>query len=150
MIHAAYSYFRIQPMRYTFESHGKKRIQKIVDFVPTGSGNIVNLGFGDLQSDGTIDDTVNSNNGDIVKVLATVVDILRDFTTLYPQSQVLFAGSTKERTRLYSRIIKVYYSQFIKEFAIVAAIDTGSRLQYIPFESSSNNEYLAFVIKRNS
>jgi hypothetical protein len=36
------------------------------------------MGFGDRLPDGSIDDTANSNNGDIVKVLATVIAVLKD------------------------------------------------------------------------
>jgi hypothetical protein len=35
--------------------------------------NLYNLGFGDLLPDGKIDDKVTSNNGDIIKVLSTVI-----------------------------------------------------------------------------
>jgi hypothetical protein len=106
MAHIPYTYKHIQPRRYVFISVGKTTIEKVVDFVPLGMGNIVNIGFGDLLSDGCIDDKVNSNNGDIIKVLATVVDILRHFTTKYPQAEIYFQGSTENRTKLYSRILR--------------------------------------------
>jgi hypothetical protein len=54
-----------------------------------------------ILSDGTIDDTSNSNNGDIVKVLATVISILKDFTLKNPKAYVFFTGSTDERVKLY-------------------------------------------------
>lgn len=98
MTQVSYPYKRLQSWRYVFVSDGKKKIQKIVDFIPIGKGNIVNVGFGDVLPDGSMDDKANSNNGDIIKVLATVVDILRDFTSLYPHSNVFFTGSTDERT----------------------------------------------------
>jgi len=85
MTQVAYPYKRLQSRRYLFISDGKKRIAKVVDFIPLGIGNIVNIGFGDLLPDGSMDDKVNSNNGDIIKVLATVVDILRHFTTQNPR-----------------------------------------------------------------
>jgi hypothetical protein len=68
----------------------KKRIEKVVDFVPIGIKNIMNLGFGDLLPDGSVDDTANSNNGDLIKVLATVIGILRDYTAEYPQVEIFF------------------------------------------------------------
>jgi len=86
MTHAPYTYHRIQTSRYTFVSIGKKRIEKVVDFIPLKPKNFLNLGFGDLLPNGSIDYSVNSNNGDIIKVLATVVDILRDFTGEYPEA----------------------------------------------------------------
>jgi hypothetical protein len=59
--------------------------------------NILNLGFGDLLPDGSVNDTSNSINGDIVKVLATIISIIEDFTTEYPDIKVVFAGSTVRR-----------------------------------------------------
>jgi hypothetical protein len=150
MMQVSYPYKRLQSWRYGFVSDGKRKIQKIVEFVPIDKGNIVNLGFGDLLPDGSIDDQANSNNGDIVKVLATVVVILKDFTSLYPHSQVFFVGSTDERTKLYNRILKVYHSEFSKEFAIVGASLIQGRLHYVPYEPDSDKEYLAFLIKRIS
>ena len=60
MTHIPYPYKRLQSRRYLFISDGKKRIAKVVDFVPLGIGNIMNLGFGDMLPDGTIDDKANS------------------------------------------------------------------------------------------
>jgi hypothetical protein len=148
MMQGSYPYKRLQSWRYGFVSDGKRKIQKIVDFIPIDKGNIVSLGFGDLLTDGSIDDKANSNNGDIIKVLATVVVILKDFTSLYPLSQVFFVGNTDERTKLYNRILKVYHAEFSKEFAILGALMIQGRIHYTPYEPESNKEYLAFIIKR--
>jgi hypothetical protein len=140
----------ISAKRYVFVSIGKRRIEKVVDFVPLGIGNIINLGFGDLQSDGTIDDTANSNNGDIVKVLATVVEILRLFTNLYPTAEIYFEGSTKDRTKPYNRIIKTYFHNFRKEFAIAGVLNKDNDIKITPYDLNDDHEYLAFIIKRKS
>ena len=115
MAHIPYPYKRLQSRRYVFISIGKKRIEKVVDFVPLKTPNLMNLGFGDLLPDGSIDDKVNSNNGDILKVLATVVNILKHFTTRHPEIVIFFAGSTHDRTKLYARILKTYYTVFSQE-----------------------------------
>src|ERR1700748_3619573 len=109
MSHAPYPYEHPYSARYVFISVGRLRIEKAVDFVPTGIRNIVNMGFGDRLPDGSIDDTANSNNGDIVKVLATVIAILKDFTTQYPEVIIFFAGSSIQRTSVYARILRTYY-----------------------------------------
>jgi hypothetical protein len=44
--------------RYIFTSVGKRPIVKQVIFTYTGIDNIINMGFGDLQPDGSIDDTM--------------------------------------------------------------------------------------------
>jgi len=133
MTHIPYSYKRPRSERYIFTSIGKKSIEKVIDFVPIGVKNIMNLGFGDLLPDGSVDDTANSNNGDIVKILATIIAIIKNFTTEYPHVEIFFAGSTIERTKLYTRILRTYYSTFSKEFTISAI--TGSE---------NNNKRIAF------
>jgi hypothetical protein len=151
MAHKPYQYKHLNPKRYIFISEGKKRITKVVEFIPLGIGNLTNLGFGDLLPDDSIDDKANSNNGDLVKVLATVIDILRHFTMQHPDAEIYFEGSTEERTVLYSRILKNYYSVYSKEFAIAGVIsDTKDAVNIIPYEPSSDRKFLAFLIKRIS
>lgn len=148
MTNIPYSYRRLHAQRYVFTSTGKKNIEKVVDFIPLGIRNILNLGFGDLLPDGSIDDKINSNNGDIVTVLATVIGILKDFTAEFPQSEIYFMGSTVERTRLYARILKTYYASFSKEFTITAIIYSDNDNQQVPFDPQSKMEYWGFLIKR--
>ena len=100
--------------------------------------------------DDSIDDKANSNNGDLVKVLATVIEILRHFTMQYPDAEIYFEGSTEDRTALYARILKNYYSIYSKEFAIAGVIDAENTINIIPYEPSSERKFLAFLIKRIS
>jgi hypothetical protein len=148
MTYLPYSYKRPHSERYIFTSIGKKKIEKVVDFVPIGIKNIMNLGFGDLLPDGSVDDTANSNNGDLIKVLATVIEILRHYTAEYPQVEVFFAGSTAERTKLYTRILKTYYPTFRKEYTISVVIGSEKANKRVPFDPMANTEYLGFLIKR--
>ena len=143
-----YPYTRKLSFRYTFVSKGKARIEKLVVFAPTPVRDIFNLGFGDLLDDGTIDDTANSNNGDLVKVLATVIQILKEFTREYPYAKVVFSGSTPTRTALYRRILKVYYPTFSNEFIISALIEGSLGYREVPFDHSANEKYLAFFVQR--
>jgi hypothetical protein len=143
-----YQYSRIQGTRYTFTSVGKRRIVKQVIFTPTGIRNVINMGFGDLMPDGTIDVKVNSNNGDIVRVLATTVEILSDFTFMNPNTRIFFAGSTEERTRLYTRILKTYYPNFSKQFIISVLVEQGDGYSLLPFEPKADLEYSGFLIER--
>lgn len=107
----------------------------------------MNFGFGDLLPDGSIDDKANSNNGDILKVMATVVDILKNFTASNPQIVIYFAGSTEERTILYSRILKTYYTVFSREFVIFGITGTEKDNKAIPFDPHADLKYLAFLLK---
>ena len=143
-----YQYTRRLSFRYTFVSKGKTRIEKLVVFAPTPVKNIFNLGFGDLLDDGTIDDTANSNNGDLIKVLATVIQILKEFTREYPYAKVVFSGSTPARTALYRRILKAYYPTFSKEFIISALVEAPTGFCEVPFDHSAKEKYLAFFVQR--
>ena len=147
---ASYPYKLISPRQYIFISAGKRNIEKAVDFLPLGIGNLVNLGFGDLQPDGSIDDKVNSNNGDIVKVLTTVIEILKDFTSQYPQAEIYFEGSTEERTRLYRRILKTYYGAFAKDFEIAGILEEENEFSVVRYDPHGDHKYFAFLIKRIS
>lgn len=110
--------------------------------------NIYNLGFSDSLADGKIDDKANSNNGDIIKVLSTVIHIIRDFTEANPEAKIAFKGSTKERTVVYQRIIKTYLNTFKKEFLITALQGPVSRPVETTFDPDYNEPYLAFFVKR--
>jgi uncharacterized protein DUF6934 len=148
MSHIPYPFEQVEPTRYKFFSVGRNRIEKIVDFVPLKVKNVMNLGFGDLSPDGSIDDRVASNNGDIGKVLATIVMILKHFTALQPHIIIYFSGSTVERTRLYTRVLKMYYSAFSKEFMIYGIVGTKQNGQRLPFDPCAQVDYFAFLIKR--
>lgn len=111
---------------------------------------MVNLGFGDLSPDNSIDDKIKSNNGDIVKVLATVVDILRHYTSQHPRAEIFFKGSTEERTKLYSQILRRHYSMFSREFEIAGVLDTKNNMDVFPFDPGFEQDYFAFLIKRIS
>jgi|GEM_PF-2121821 len=104
MAQIPYPYKQIRFWQYIFISTGNKQIAKGVHFTPLAEENIVNLSFGDLLPDNSIDDRANSNNGDIRKVLSTVIDIIRYFTSEHPKMIAYFDGSTDERKRLYSPI----------------------------------------------
>jgi hypothetical protein len=77
-----------------------------------------------------------------------VIGILRDYTAEYPQVEVFFAGSTIERTKLYTRILKTYYLTFSKEFTISAVAGSENVNKRIPFDPTANIDYLGFLIKR--
>jgi hypothetical protein len=134
--------------RYTFLSAGRRPVEKIVEFTPLDFKNLYNLGFGDLKADGKIDDKVNSNNGDIIKVLATVIHIVQDFTETNSGAKIAFKGSTRERTVLYQRIIKTYLTTFKKDFLITALEGPVSQPRETLFDPQYKGTYLAFFVKR--
>ncbi|MBX3253285.1 MAG: hypothetical protein KF862_04005 [Chitinophagaceae bacterium] len=143
-----YPYRRLQSTRYVFLSVGKSSIQKVVEFSPTPVKDVYNMGFGDVLPDGNISDRANSNNGDIVKVMATVIQILKEFTASHKHIKIYFTGSTPERIVLYRRILKTYYKIFSKEFIISALVERENKYQEVLFDMDSQEEYHAFFIKR--
>jgi len=146
-----YKYQKQNQVSYSFVSKGRQgEITKIVQFSPTTIKGIFNLAFGDLLPDGNIDDKANSNNGDMIKVLGTVIEIVKEFTSVNFNLKIIFAGSTTERTKLYYRILKNYRQLFEKDFLLYALIKTGDRkYEEIPFkELNEKSTYIAFFIKR--
>lgn len=118
MKNETYPYDITKADRYTFISTGKISIAKQIVFTYTGVRNIVNLGFGDLLPDGSIDDKVNSNNRYIVMVLATIVQILIDFIS------------------------------FSKEFSINGLLTKGEGYVEVAFVPGSGLKFEGFIVKR--
>jgi hypothetical protein len=144
----AYSYTQEFAYQYRFVSVGNERIEKIIIFSSTPKDNVFNFGFGDLTVDGTVDYFSNSNNGDMVRIFATIIKILENFTLKHPFSQVIFSGSTPRRTLLYRRILGTYYNSFSNEFIISALVQQDNRIKEVFFDPVGKEEYLAFLVKR--
>lgn len=141
-----YPYRKCGEASYEFVSIGNKNITKRVEFIKTEVKNIVALGFGDLLEDGTISDQANSNNGDIGIVMSTIIKITEEYTLSHPNIKIFFEGSTKERTRLYGRILKNYYHEFSNYFII-----TGFKTDSLEEETFNPNEpyiYNLYFIQR--
>lgn len=142
-----YEYFaKNNYLTYQFTSEGiKGSIEKIVQYSKanvSGIGIVYNLGFGDLDKNGRLSDTANSNNGDMEKVLSTVANTVYDFMEHYP-SQLLFAhGSTPIRTKLYQRKLMQMLDIVSIEFDLYGLGKEGWG------EFIGQEEYKAFLIKK--
>ena len=92
-------YFKI----YEFVSEGSKgSVKKMVQFSNTGTENVYNLAFGDFdETINSINDLSVKNNGDSLKVLATVASTVYAFMDKHPNAWIFATGSNKVRTRLY-------------------------------------------------
>ena len=104
MKHPKYNYRSESSLQfYEFISEGPKGlIKKMVIYTETTTENVYNLGFGDYdESTNGINDLSVTNNGDSLKVLATVASTVYAFTERHPNSWILATGSTSVRTRLY-------------------------------------------------
>ena len=109
---------------FYFLSIGNKGIiLKMVELAEIGE-NIYNLGFGDYDfTSKTINDKIKSSNGDAEKVIATVLGILNNFLLKNPNKTVFFNGSDLIRTRLYQKIINLYFDELSLKFEIYGGIN---------------------------
>ncbi|MEJ7681298.1 MAG: hypothetical protein WKG06_26305 [Segetibacter sp.] len=95
----------------------------MVIYSETDTRNFYNLGFGDKDETGNIDDKVVTNNGDSEKVLATVASTLYTFTDKFPEAMIFVTGSTKARTRLYKIGISNYIEEIEVDFEVFGLVD---------------------------
>ena len=96
---------------YEFVSIGPKGvIRKRIEFSLLNKPNYYSIGFGDIMEDGRVNDKVFSGNQDIVKVMATVIQVMHDFLIEKPTAKLVFTGSTDDRTVFYSTILKRHYT----------------------------------------
>jgi len=128
---------------FRFTSAGKREIVKVVEFQETLEEGIYNLAMGDLIGKQVFSDTVVSNNGDIKKVLTTVVNIVQIYTSKYPERSVFIKGNDATKNDVYQRIIRMYYVVFNLEFDIWGYLSNNVKERFNP-----QNNYVAFIVKR--
>jgi len=123
-------------------------------FEPTDYSHIYNLAFGDKleTSDNniiTIDDKINTDNGDRDKVLATVASAVYDYTNKYPDRWIIFSGSDEVRTRLYRMAITKNFAELCEDFHIFGLEIINDTFIRLPFDSKMN--FTGFlIIKKHS
>jgi hypothetical protein len=111
--------------RYEFVSTGPKgKIVKVVEFANLKFA--YNLAFGDLTQGKDFDDSNISNNGDIRKVLQTVVNIIHHFCEENPGQKIYIEPVDKQRRALYNRIFKEKHEEISAFFQV-----TGIFLSYL-------------------
>lgn len=69
-----------------------------------------------------------------------------NFTRLFPEKKVFFAGSTYERTRLYRMAITLNYIELVNDFEIYGVLMDRDTFVDVPFQSGI--DYFGFLIKR--
>ena len=128
---------------YIFESIGKNgSIFKVVAFSKI-QHNVYNFGFGDYDiQTKDINDKSISDNGDMVKVLATVIDIALKFLAENPMVYILIEGSSLTRIQLYQRILNTHYEDFIDSHEIYGFKNNNFE------EFQKNTSYESFLIRK--
>jgi hypothetical protein len=113
-----------------------------------GLPGIYNIGFGDVLPDGSIDDESKSNNGDMLKVLITVIHVIKDFLNKYPKRKVFFTGNTQSRTALYNRILKMYHGEFGTAYAISILVRTKHLTNEVMFDPAKEINCIGFFVRK--
>ena len=133
-----------QLLYYEFASEGLKgKIKKVVEFSRTTVEGVYNLAFGDLdETTGKIDDKTITNNGDSLKVLATVASTVYAFTSKYPDIWVFATGSTLVRTRLYRMGLTNNLAEISVDFNVYGLKND------VWEEFLIGEDYEAFMVKR--
>jgi hypothetical protein len=73
------------------------------------------------MNDGTLSDINFSNNNDLRKILATIIEVIFDYTNKFPERKIFFQGSDDGRgISLYHNAISKHFFILEKEFYILA------------------------------
>ena len=106
--------------------------------------NFYNLGFGDYDEEKQeVNDRVITNNGDSLKVLATVASTVYTFTGRHPDAHIFATGSTEVRTRLYQMGITNNLVEIQKDFHV-----HGMRQDETFEEFVVGEDYIGFLITK--
>jgi hypothetical protein len=134
-------------LEFTFLSNGPKgKIKIVVQFNATENPTIYNLAFGNLLSNGDVDDTIKNDNKDRNKVLATVAAAAYEFTSKYPEKLIFFTGSTPERTRLYRMALTNNFDLLNLDFEIFGVVVQAE--SYYVEKLLKGKVYFGFMVKR--
>ncbi len=141
-MHLPYYTYEKEPDHWSFyfKSTGNRILTKKVEFQRLRSADFYNLALGDVDEEGKMDIYSVSNNGDMYKVLSTVIQIITFFLDTNPDAVVFIQGSTEERTRLYQIAIARELHHF-KECFFIAGYN-GVTFELFQRERS----YTAFAI----
>ena len=129
---------------FEFESISEtKTIRKIIAYELVDENEFIfNLSLVDKDENGLVSDMIVSNNKDMEKVLATVIQTLPNFFSEFENSKLFFSGSTPARTRLYQIVIGKYYVEFEREYLIFGFLNQVAQV----FQKGIN--YEAFLISK--
>jgi hypothetical protein len=113
--------------QFIFASEGEQgKIIKAVIFSPV-QDDLWNLGFGDINND-KIDDTVISNNHDIVKLISTIAKIIYEFSDEYPLRNIQIKPVDEKRKKLYNHIFRRNYINISSNFQIMGILNKNEEI----------------------
>lgn len=128
---------------YEFTSIGPNgKIRKGVRFFEVIK-NVYNIGFGDIDLlTGEIDDKARTNNDDSRKILATIAQIVDDFTISHKDVVIVAEGNSISRNRFYRMGINNNWNAISVGFDVFGWIDN----EWISFEKEK--EFKKFLVRR--
>lgn len=116
--------------RFFFESDGLQgKVIKVVIFRQLDERRW-NLGFGDWKR-GKVEDSIVTNNNDVLKVLNTVAKATYDFFTEHQQSIVVINPVDEKRKRLYNHVFQRRFHEIAPNFVVLGYI-SGVAEPYSP------------------
>ncbi|MDZ7933632.1 MAG: hypothetical protein U5M51_01380 [Emticicia sp.] len=135
-------------LSFEFQSVSERKIvNKIVVYSPfPDNPQLFNLALGDILENGEVSDLTVSNNADMEKVIATIVQTMFCFFEKYPECFVYFKGSTPERTRLYRIIISRELEEANRTFQIYGIIDS----EITVFERNCSYDSFVLALKNQN
>jgi hypothetical protein len=145
---ATYEISLLQKDIYWFVSTGKQGdIYKGVLFQDISSAENpyrFNLAMGDINlKTGYIEFDELSGNGDARKVFATIGDIVREYTEMYPEREIFVSGNTDDKRRSYSFMTSWYLEEIRVEFDVWGA-DQGGEFELF----KKDKVYDAILVRR--
>jgi len=146
MKHSRYDYRAGEELfHYEFISTGiKGSVKKVVEYSKMNLPNFYNLAFGDYDElKQAIDDKSVTNNGDSLKVLATVASTVYAFTGKYPNANIFATGSNEVRTRLYRMGITNNLIEIQEDFYVYGMKSDETFEEFIIGE-----DYIGFLVTR--
>lgn len=131
-----------EKVEYEFVSIGKKEIIKRVTFEILEE-NIFVLTFGDYNSrTNKITMNILNENGDVMKILASVFRAIDHFFIKRNKDVVLFWGYDKPRRKYFSKFISYKYSEISIKYQVFGKlIDTD-----LPEEYVKDKEYNYYIL----
>ncbi|GGM79880.1 hypothetical protein GCM10010967_09590 [Dyadobacter beijingensis] len=130
---------------YKFESvSANKKIHKAVLMTPTANEWLFNLALVDVDEDRLRDD-VESNNGDMPVILATVFQIVDHFLKIRPECIVMFRGNDSRRQRLYRIALSRELFRISEKFEIFG----GQHGKAVPFTPNTDFELYYIKLRRH-
>lgn len=141
----AYSFSLVRTeFRYEFFSTStEKVVKKVVLFTETSASMVYNLALLDELENGELSDISETNNNDLVMVMATVIQIVDEFLKIKPKYFVIFKGSDERRQRLYRIIISRELLKIQRKFDIFGGIGEDFIADFEP-----NKEYDFYIIRQ--